>query len=216
MYSCDDKYLKRDVRIVGGLAVGYSNMMLMPVLNVALLADLSGAVNLLQLNNYNYFNSHINLNRIKINNLLPGRLSSDAVNLRKAQRIIKRKYGTLIFNKNNIAIFDKCATNKFIYPLCLYIKDTFEVPKVSLLPIMPNTNNKDTTTIDEFNKPNQYLNDSPNMNPTSFIVGVDNQEPITYKHPYTLFVPLITSKYNSTKYANRKYCLFFINLTFCI
>ena len=60
--SFDDKYIKQEINMVGGVAVGYSNMMAMPVLNVALSADLSSAVNLSQLNNHNTFNSHVNLN----------------------------------------------------------------------------------------------------------------------------------------------------------
>ena len=48
--------------MVGGVAVGYANMMAMPVLNVAPSADLSSAVNLSQLNNHNTFNSQVNLN----------------------------------------------------------------------------------------------------------------------------------------------------------
>ena len=39
--------------MVGGVAVGYTNMMVMPVLNVAPSVDLSRAVNLLQLKNHN-------------------------------------------------------------------------------------------------------------------------------------------------------------------
>ena len=58
------------------------------------------------------------------------------------------------------------------------------------------------------------MKDSPNINPMSFTTGVYNQEPITYKHPYTLFVPPITLQYTSSRYANRKYCLFYVNLTF--
>ena len=48
----------------------------MPVLNVAPSADLSSAVNLSQLNNNNTFNSLINFNGNKINNLLPGKISN--------------------------------------------------------------------------------------------------------------------------------------------
>ena len=58
------------------------------------------------------------------------------------------------------------------------------------------------------------MNDSPNTNPILFTTGVYSQEPITYKHPYTLFVPSITQQYTSSRYANRKYCLFYVNLTF--
>ena len=107
--------------MIGGVAVGYANMMAMPVLNVAPSADLLSFVNLLQLNNYNTFNSHANLNRNRINNLLPGRLPSDAITVEQVQRLIGRKYGTLIFNRNNIAILHKCANDRLIYLLCLYI-----------------------------------------------------------------------------------------------
>ena len=58
------------------------------------------------------------------------------------------------------------------------------------------------------------MNDSLNNNPMPFTTGVYNQEPITFKHPYTMFVPPITPQYTSSRYANKKYCLFFINLTF--
>ena len=33
--SLDEKYIKRDVNIAGGVAVAYANMNLLPVLNVA-------------------------------------------------------------------------------------------------------------------------------------------------------------------------------------
>ena len=79
---------------------------------------------------------------------------------------------------------------------------------------MPTNNDGDTTNRDEFNEPIQYMNDSPNYNSMPFTTSVYNQEPITYKHPYTLFVPSLTPTYTSLRYANRKYCLFFINLTF--
>ena len=46
--------------MVDGLAVGYAYMNLMPVLNVALSANLLSAVNLSQLNNNDTFNSHVN------------------------------------------------------------------------------------------------------------------------------------------------------------
>ena len=69
----DEKYIKQEINMVGCVALGYANMMAMPVLNVAPSADLSSAVNLSQLNNHNTFNSHVNLNRNRINNLLPGR-----------------------------------------------------------------------------------------------------------------------------------------------
>ena len=95
---------------------------------------------------------------------------------------------------------------------------------------MPPTNDGDTTNRDEmnggldspFNEPIQYVNDSPtslpdqrsNTNPIPFTTGVYSQEPITYKHPYILLVPSITPTYTSSRYTNRKYCLFYLNLTF--
>ena len=112
------------------------------------------------------------------------------------------------------AILHKCAIDRLIYPLCLYIKNTTEVPTVSLPPSMPTNNDGDTTNRDEFNEPIQYMKYSYNNNPMPFTTGVYTQEPVTYKHPYTLFVPSITSTYTSSKYANRKYCLFYVNLTF--
>ena len=53
--------------------------------------------------------------------------------------------------------------------------------------MLPN-NDGDTTNRKDFNKPIQYGNYSPNNNSISITTGVDNQEPITYKHQYTLFV----------------------------
>ena len=211
--SLDDKYIKREVNIAGGVAVAYANMNLLPVLNVAPSIDPSSAVNLSQLNNHHTFNSHVNLNRNRINNLLPVRLLTDAITVGQVQRLIGRIYGTLIFNRNNIAILQKCAIDRVIYPLCLYIKNTPEVATVSLPPLMSSTNDGDTTNIKDFNDPIQ-LNDSPNNNPILYTTCVYNQEPITYKHPYTLFVPLITPSYTSSRYANKKYCLFYVNLTF--
>ena len=79
---------------------------------------------------------------------------------------------------------------------------------------MSSTNDGDTTNREEFNEPIQYMNDSHNNNPIPFTTDVYNQEPITYKHPYTLFVPPITPSYTSSRYANKKYCLFYVNLTF--
>ena len=46
-----DKYIKQEVNLVGGVAGAYENIMAMPVLNVAASADLSSAVNFLQLTN---------------------------------------------------------------------------------------------------------------------------------------------------------------------
>ena len=123
--SLDDKYIKREVNIAGGVAyanIAYANMNFIPILNVAPPIDPSSAVNLSQLTNHNTFNSHVNLNRNRINNLLPGRLPTDAITVGQVQRLIGRKYGTLIFNRNNIAILQKCAIDRLIYPLCLYIK----------------------------------------------------------------------------------------------
>ena len=88
--SLDEKYIKREVNMVGGIVVGYANMNLLPVLNVAPSADLSSAVNLSQLNNHNTFNSHVNLNRNRINYLLPGRLPTDAITVGQVQRLIGR------------------------------------------------------------------------------------------------------------------------------
>ena len=79
---------------------------------------------------------------------------------------------------------------------------------------MSRTNDGDTTNIEDFNEAIQYINDSPNNNLMPFTTGVYNQELITYKHPYTLFVHLITTQYTSSRYANKKYCLFYVNLTF--
>ena len=212
--ASDKKYFKREVNMVGGVAVGYANMMAMPVLNLASSADFSSAVNLSQLNNHNTFNSHVNLNRNRINNLLLGKLPSDALTVGQVQRLMGRKYCILIFNRNNITILRKCAIDRLIYPLCLYIKNTPEEPTVSLPPLMSPTNDGDTTNREDFNEPIQYMNYSPNNNPMPFTTDVYNQEPITYKHPYTLFVPQIISQYTSSRYANRKYCLFYVNLTF--
>ena len=150
-------------------------MMAMPVLNVAPSADHTSAVNLSQLTNHNTFNSHVNLNRNRINNLLPGRLSTDAVTVGQVQRLIGRKYGTLIFNRNNIAILHKCAIDRLIYPLCHYIKNTPEVLTASLPPLMPTNNDGNTTNREKFNEPIQYMYDSPNTNPIPFTTGVYTQ-----------------------------------------
>ena len=174
-FSLDEKYLKRKVYMVAGVAVGYANMIAMPVLNVAPSADLTSAVNLSQLNKHNTYINHFNLNRKRINNLLPGRLLTYAVTVGKVQRLIGRKYGTLIFNRNNRAILHKWTTDRFIYPLCLYIKNTPEIPTVSLPHLMRTNNDGYTTNRDEFNKPLQYMNDSPNTNPIPFTTGVYNQ-----------------------------------------
>ena len=88
------------------------------------------------------------------------------------QRLIGRKYGTLIFNRNNIAILHKCAIDRLIYSLCLYIKNTPEVLTVSLPPLMSSTIDGDTTNRKDFNKPIQYVNDSPNNNFIPFTTGV--------------------------------------------
>ena len=66
---------------------------------------------------------------------------------------------------------------------------------------MSPTNDEDTTNKEEFHDHIQYMNDSPNNNSIPFTTGVYNQEPITYKHPYTLFVPPITPQYTSSRYA---------------
>ena len=193
--ASDDKYIKREINMVDGVAVGNANMMAMPVLNVAQSADLSSAVNLSQLNNHNTFNSKINLNRNRINNLLFGRLTNDAVTVGQVQRLIGRQYGTLVFNRNHISIIYKCAIDRFIYPLFLYIKNTTQVPTISLPSLMSPNNDGDTTNREDFKEPIQYMNNSPTSlsdlrsrnNPIPFTTAVYNQEQITYKHPYTLF-----------------------------
>ena len=63
---------------------------------------------------------------------------------------------------------------------------------------MSSTNDRDKPNREEFNEPIKYMNDSPNNNPMLFTTGVNTQEPITYKHPYTLFVPPITPQYTSS------------------
>ena len=78
---------------------------------------------------------------------------------------------------------------------------------------MPTNNDGETTNREDFTDPIQ-LNDSPDNNPMPFTTGVYSQEPITYKHPYTLLVPSITPTYTSSRYTNRKYCFFYVNLTF--
>ena len=67
---------------------------------------------------------------------------------------------------------------------------------------------------ERFTEPIQNMNDSFNTNPIPFTTGVYSHDPITYKHSYTLFVPSISQQYTSSRYANRKYFLFFVNLTF--
>ena len=106
--------------MVGNVAVGYANMMAMSVLNVAPSANFTSSVYFSQLNNHNSFNSHVNLNGNRMHNLLPGRLTNDAVTVGQVQRLIGRKYGTLIFNRYNIAILHKFAIDRLIYPLSLY------------------------------------------------------------------------------------------------
>ena len=133
----------------------------------------------------------------------------DADNVGQIQRLIGRKQGTLPVTRNNIAISHKCANDRLIYPLCLYVKNTPEIPTVSLQTLMFTNNDGDITNRDGFNEPIQYMNDSPNTNPIPFTTGAYNQEPVTYKHPYTLFLPSI---YTSSRYANKKYCLFYINV----
>ena len=75
------------------------------------------------------------------------------------------------------------------------------------------TNDRDTTNREDFTDPIQ-LNDSPTNNFIPFTTVVYNQEPISYKHPYTLIVPPIIPSYTSSRYANRKSFLFYVNLTF--
>ena len=73
----DDKCIKREVNIAGGVAVGYANMNFILIRNIALVADNSSGLNLSQLNNHNTFNSHVILNRNRFNNLLPERLPTN-------------------------------------------------------------------------------------------------------------------------------------------
>ena len=141
--SLDENYIKREVNMVGGVALYYANIMEMPLLNVTISAKLSSAVNYSQLNDHNIYNSLVSLNRNRIKNLQPGRLPSDAIIVGQVQRLIGRKNGKLIFNRNNIAILHKCATDRLIYPLCLYIKNTPEVETISLLTLMSLTNDGD-------------------------------------------------------------------------
>ena len=129
--NLDDKYIKLEVNMVVCVALGYANMNFIHILNIAPSAHLSSAVYLSQFYNHDTFKSHVNLNRNRINNLLFGRLPSDAITVGKVQRLIKRKHGTLIFNRNNIAISHKCAIDRLIYPLCLYIKNTPDVATIS-------------------------------------------------------------------------------------
>ena len=134
-----------------------------------------------------------------------------------------------MFNRNKIAILHKSAIDRLIYPLCLQLQNTPElnarirdpVATISLPPFMSSTYGEDTNNREGFTAPIQ-LNNSTTLlsnqrfinNPIPFTTGVYNQEPITYKHLYTLFVPPITPSYTSSRYANRKYCLFYVNLTF--
>ena len=71
---------------------------------------------------------------------------------------------------------------------------------------MSPTNDGDTNNREDITDPIQ-LNDSPN-NPIPFTTGVYNQEPITYKHPDTLFVPPIIPSYTSSRYANKNIVYF--------
>ena len=66
---------------------------------------------------------------------------------------------------------------------------------------MFSTNDRDTFNRDDFNEPIQYINDFLNSNPMPFTTGVYNQEPISYIHPYTLYLPPITPQYTSSRYA---------------
>ena len=49
-----------------------------------------------------------------------------------------------MFNRNNILLLHKCATDRLIYPICLYIKNTPDISTVSLPPLMSPTNDGDT------------------------------------------------------------------------
>ena len=118
-----------------------------------------------------------------------------------------------MINRIYIAILDKSEIDRLIYPLCLYIKNTPDVATVLLPPLMPINHDGETTHRADYTDPIQ-LNNSPNNNPISFTTGVKNQDPITYKLPYTLFVFTISPLYISSRYATIKYCLFYVNLTF--
>ena len=83
----NDKYIKRKVNMVGGVAVAYANINSLLILNVAPFAELSCAFNNLQLIKHNPFYSHVKLNRKRINNLLPVRLPSDAITHRTSTKI---------------------------------------------------------------------------------------------------------------------------------
>ena len=52
---------------------------------------------------------------------------------------------------------------------------------------MPINNDGETNNREDVTDPIK-LNDSHNINSIPFTTGVYNQVPITYKHPYTLFV----------------------------
>ena len=58
------------------------------------------------------------------------------------------------------------------YPLCLYIKNTPEVPTVSLPHLKFPTNDRDKTKREQFNEPIHYMNDSFNNNPMPYTTGV--------------------------------------------
>ena len=75
-------------------------------------------------------------------------------------------------------------------------------------------NDRTTINREDFNKPIQYVNDFTNNNPMRISNGVYNQKQITYKHSYTLFVPSMTPQYTSSRYANKQYCLFYVNHLF--
>ena len=137
--------------MVSGVALGYANIMAMPVLNVSVSVCLISAVNLSQFNNRNNVYLHVNLNCHIINNLLPKWFTNDAITVEQVQRLIERKYGTLIFDTHNITILHKCAIDILIYILYLYIKHKQKLLSVSLTSLMSLTNDRGTTNIEEIN-----------------------------------------------------------------
>ena len=85
---------------------------------------------------------------------------------------------------------------------------------------MSPSNDGDTTNREDINDPIKLNNSTTSLsdqrysnNPMPFTTGFYNQESITYKHSYTLFVPPITLQYTRSRYANRKNCLFYVNFT---
>ena len=56
MFYVDEKYIKRKINMIGGVAFGYSNMKVILVINVAPSVYLLSAFILSPLNNHNIFN----------------------------------------------------------------------------------------------------------------------------------------------------------------